>query len=661
MSSTPSKSDMRFDYSVSPQKIEVSTADDLTPSRVDLEIVVSNPAAGDVECKGLQFSFNVGDGVDALTTEANLGSIGTPTCTSADWSVSLHSAGVYRALPDSPTKGMAGRETITVTIPGIVVNEVRGGTVIRIVESHDTDPAEKTVGVVKIASKLSLTDLRATPVVSSNPGDKVTLSWDVKGHAKTSAHPTGVTLIEVPVSGMPAAVAANCHTCLGVVADHPALSGNPIDVTSPHVVHPDQDSLYIVTAHGRDSYKQAQVIAKVPSVAPKIEKFAAEFQHGADGSQQLVFTWATNEAVNACQMSGDAAMLAKDVERGGYTIPPKQQPPFADEYTLTAFSRSGQRDSKTIRARGWAASSSTIPTRVSQLVQNDLFSPDGGLLYLPQGDAHNEAESKVAILDTKEDRVVGELTYPNPNSKYITFYRLSRDGRRFIVGMDWRFLVLDTTTGKVVYEKYPKPYDVRIHDMQVSPDGEILYLIKGDLDIRGISAWDVSGSAKQGEIIWRRPCRETKVAILRDGKTLLITDGGKEVTLLDGKELFYPLTLPAAVSGFVMSPTQDVAYGWSMENLQILDLRSGKVTAQRPSNYFPDEPSVSPDGSLLFFNERKEIPGCTLVMDAKDLRVIQSIKFSKNRRYGIAVTPSNKFYMGEANMSGLHVYSRGYE
>ena len=176
-------SEMKFHYIVTPNQVYI-TRDALNPSIATLTIGVTNDTAGDIVCKGIQFTLAIGGQETDISADPRI----QASSNQEDWNISEVAEGIYRALPVPPNTGIKAKTSITFQLSGIVVNTKLGTTSIQIKENHQEGSPQTSVQVNKIRSSLNIDSFQGNPVEIAQ-GEDSTLSWVTTAAARVTLLP----------------------------------------------------------------------------------------------------------------------------------------------------------------------------------------------------------------------------------------------------------------------------------------------------------------------------------------------------------------------------------------------------------------------------------------------------------------------------------------
>ncbi|MEL6862769.1 MAG: hypothetical protein AAFP19_00050 [Bacteroidota bacterium] len=170
---------LRYTLTTNPSPLYY-TRDSLNPSITNILIAITPNEGEEVMCGALQFRIALGSGAEDLTTADQEISI-VPESLQTTWSIERFSAGIYRAFPIAPNKGIKAGEVITFQLQGVVVNEAAGSTLFKIdatlAPPNDSENTEITL--TKVRSNLDIEDFSGKPP-AIYPEEFCTLSWTTK-------------------------------------------------------------------------------------------------------------------------------------------------------------------------------------------------------------------------------------------------------------------------------------------------------------------------------------------------------------------------------------------------------------------------------------------------------------------------------------------------
>ncbi len=202
--SPPSKSVLQ--YAISPDTVFVST-----PSQqmyADLTITVFNPQSSAVACRAFKFGFLVGAQYGDLTeSAAGIQSVSDQTTLNISQQAAVNPDNLHLYEFKSPSAGLANlqlapQQSLVFHLNGVLINQAvgAGGAPIEIVEV--TGSSSSTVaGWITISKQkptLSIGQFTANPPTPINPGDPLTLNWQLTGsdHWQLYDHDTDMLLYD---------------------------------------------------------------------------------------------------------------------------------------------------------------------------------------------------------------------------------------------------------------------------------------------------------------------------------------------------------------------------------------------------------------------------------------------------------------------------------
>jgi WD40 repeat protein len=154
-----------------------------------------------------------------------------------------------------------------------------------------------------------------------------------------------------------------------------------------------------------------------------------------------------------------------------------------------------------------------------------VFSPDGRRLV------STDWEPGIHIWDVRTAEILFSFHGPRDWPYYIKSAVFSPDGKRIVVGMKQRLLVLDARTGREC--RVSPGHRGSIHNLVFSADGQILTTVCDATVCR----WNTADGKESGRLEqWRRAAdKEDILAVSPDGLRFLSQDREKNVHLGDGK------------------------------------------------------------------------------------------------------------------------------
>lgn len=272
--------------------------------------------------------------------------------------------------------------------------------------------------------------------------------------------------------------------------------------------------------------------------------------------------------------------------------------------------------------------------------------------YIPNVD-----DGSISVIDTQTDKLIKTLKV---ESKLSDGIETSKDGKWIYAGnyTKGELLIINAKTGEI---KKKVQTGKNLHGIDMTPDGNLLYLASGDLkegeQYKYISVFDTS-KQKIIKTIQTNSKSPSHIDFSRDGSIAYVANVmSNEISLIDTKKMVIIATIPVGTIPNEVEPSKDDKFLYVANvadgTISIVDILKQKEIKTIKAGEGTHGLALSPDGKFLYAANRSS--NDLVKVNLKNNSIVKNVETGRTANHVSFVPNSQKLYVTNKDSNDLTV------